>query len=82
MVDETLIYDPPSVFTQGFVRGKLRGEKAVRETFGSNATIVGPTLVLGGGRFDTVRAVLALLLSSLPVKAYNSALRWIKVRGG
>lgn len=59
----------------GYIKGKKRGEDAARRLFGDQATIIGPSLVYGGGRFSAPGAVYEALTSSAPVKLLVNVLR-------
>mmetsp|Transcript_121498 Transcript_121498/g.222657 ORF Transcript_121498/g.222657 Transcript_121498/m.222657 type:complete len:443 (+) Transcript_121498:33-1361(+) len=59
----------------GYIKGKRQGEDAARRLFGDRATIVGPSLVYGGGRFAAPGAVYEAITSSGPVKLLVNILR-------
>jgi hypothetical protein len=55
---------------KGYVKGKRQAEETARELFGNDATIIGPGLVYGGGRFETAGKIFDAVTSSPPTKAF------------
>ena len=63
---------------EGFVKGKLRGEEAVRSAFPNASVMVSPHLVVGKARFPVLGQLLRAYTSNPFAKGYNKMMRGMK----